>query len=84
MLITARFTTLTKAVTEAKKYGVSPCYHTLARRLQRGETPSFSITLDRKLTFTHVPDAAVRPFRLTIDVVGRVVPVNIPNERISL
>lgn len=75
MLITAHFKTLTKAIAEARKYGVQPNYDTIVQQLRRGEASVMAITVDRKLTFERLPHARKRRIKLTIDVIGRVVPV---------
>lgn len=74
--ITAHFATLRKAVNEARKYGVTQRYNTI--RMQRWITGAYThqITHDRTLTisFDETPD---RPWKLVIDVSGRVKPANV-------
>lgn len=76
--ITAHYSTLRRALKEARKYGVTHRYE--AVRMATVEKGSFvhDIAHDRQLVIGRAPGGPKR-WKMTVDVVGRVTPiVNMP------
>lgn len=71
--ITARFATLRKAVAEARKYGAPQTYEAVRQQMTLSGTYTHDITHDRQLAITRQASGA---WKLSVQVSGRVVPVN--------